>query len=81
MKLVQIFTSNLVFAVEKPIRVFGTGKGIAEIVFRGEKRRVESDGGNWMVEFAPLSYGGPYELTATLNGETKTLEKVYVGDI
>jgi len=79
MKLNAIFTDNAVLAQGKPVRIFGDGEGTATVVFDGEEKTVTSDGGKWEAEFSPRTAGGPYELTAVLNGETVTLKNIYVG--
>lgn len=81
MKLNEIFSDNLVFAKGKPIRIFGTGKGTGEITFMGITKSVVSKGDFWQVEFPKSNYGGPYTLTATLNGETTVLNNIYIGEV
>ena len=81
MKLNQIFTSHMVFASGLPIRIYGTGAGEAEIVFAGKTKRVISHEDEWLAEFPPMAYGGPYELVFTSAGETVVLEDIYVGEV
>ena len=81
MKLNEIFSSNLVFAKDKPIKVFGTGKGSGEITFLDKTQTFVSQSDFWCVEFAPEDCGGPYTLTAKLNGETTTLKNIFVGEV
>ena len=81
MELSQIFSNNLVFAKDKPVRIFGSGKGNGEITFMGETKRVASNSDFWCVEFSPRGYGGPYEIISTLNGETTIIKNVYVGEV
>ena len=54
MKLNAIFASNMVFAANKPIRVYGEGEGTAEISFAGKVITAFSNGGFWMVEFPEM---------------------------
>ena len=79
MKLNAIFSDNAVFAEGKPVRIFGEGDGTATVIFCGKEKTVKSHGGKWMAELPPMTPGGPYELTAVLNGETVTLHNIYVG--
>ncbi len=81
MKLNAIFASNMVFAANKPIRVYGEGAGTAEISFAGKVITANSNGGFWMVEFPEMGYGGPYELTFKTEGETVTLTDIYIGEV
>lgn len=79
MKLNQIFSSNMVFAANLPIRIYGEGRGKAEICFADYRETVVSTSDRWMVEFPPLPYGGPYTLTATFEEGDVVLDNIYVG--
>ncbi len=81
MKLNAIFTDNVVLAEKKPIRIFGEGDGEATVRFTGYEKTVRSHNGKWVAELPPQTAGGPYELTASLNGETVTVRNVYVGAV
>ena len=81
MKLNAIFASNMVFAANKPIRVYGEGAGNAEISFAGKVINANSNGGFWMVEFPEMGYGGPYELTFKSETGTVILSDIYVGEV
>lgn len=81
MKLNAIFNSNMVFAANKPIRIYGDGNGLAEIEFAGITKKVYSDTDKWIAEFPAMQYGGPYELKATFEGSTVALDNIYVGDV
>ena len=81
MKLAPIFGHHTVLQAHKPIRIFGSGEGRAEVLFDGERRQTVSEGGSWELIFSPRSYGGPYELSVTLNGETAIYTDLYVGEV
>ncbi len=81
MKLNAIFASNMVFAANLPIRVYGEGSGTAEITFAGKVMTANSNGGFWMVEFPAMEYGGPYELQFKSENETVTLADIYIGEV
>lgn len=81
MKLNVIFSSNMVFAQGLPIRIYGTGKGEAQITFAEQTRTVVSEAEQWQVGFPPMAYGGPYELIFESNDETVTLTDIYVGEV
>ncbi len=79
MKLNAIFTSNMVFAAGKPIRVFGTGSGRASILFNGIKKEIETNEPSWLIELEPMEVGGPYTMQITLNAEVHVLENIHIG--
>lgn len=81
MKLNPIFSSNMVFAVNKPIMIYGTGNGSAEISFAGQKKSVVSNEEKWCVEFPKMEYGGPYELEIAFEDEKVCLSDIYVGEV
>ncbi len=81
MKLNAIFTNNTVFAAGKPIRIFGTGDGNAEVRFCGNTASCESENGKWLIELPAMEYGGPYEMEIFLNGEKTVLYDLYVGEV
>lgn len=81
MKLNPIFRDYMVFAADLPIRVYGEGKGAATIHFADQKKSFVSNEDTWLVELEPMSYGGPYTLTVVLEGETITLQDIYIGDV
>lgn len=81
MKLNPIFSSNMVFAHSRPIRIFGSGMGEAKITFDGVTKTVSSESEKWVTEFAPMECGGPYSLTFSTDGETIVFEDIYVGEV
>lgn len=81
MQLDNIFSSNMVFAAKLPIRIYGTGIGKAEITFAGQTKTVISNNEKWLVEFSPMEYGGPYELTFDCGEEKVILNDIYIGEV
>jgi len=81
MRLNSIFASNMVFAKNQPIRIFGEGKGEAMVTFAGKTKAVISLEDNWLVEFPSQDVGGPYQLIFTSNGQEIVLEDIYVGEV
>lgn len=80
LKLNYLFADGVVFAANKPIRVFGVGNGHVEIDFLGE--HIEQNVTNpWCIELSARPYGGPYTMEITLDGKKKTLSDVYVGEV
>lgn len=81
MKLNKLFKSNMVFAANKPVRIFGEGKGKASITFDGITKEITSDKEKWLVEFPSMEYGGPYEMCIDLNGEKTVIDNIYIGEV
>ena len=82
MKLAPIFSDGIVFAIGKPIRVFGTGDGVAE-VFLGERNaKVRSYDGKWCVVLPPVKEAdGPLELRVKMNGKEHVVKDVRFGEV
>lgn len=78
--LSSIFNSNMVFQANKPVRFFGNGNGQVEITFLGNTKTMTAEG-NWLIEFDPVSYGGPYTVDIKLDGICTKLRDVYFGDV
>ena len=81
MKLDKIFSSHMVFAHGKPIRIYGTGDKAVTVVFSEVEKSVVPENGKWLVEFEPMDCGGPYVLTAESDGEKTVLSDIYVGKV
>jgi uncharacterized protein YaaR (DUF327 family) len=75
MKLAPIFSDGIVFAIGKPIRVFGTGDGVAE-VFLGERNaKVRSYDGKWCVVLPPVKEAdGNFKFTLVSHIEENELQ-------
>ena len=80
MVLNSIFTSHMVLQAGKPIRFFGTGEGCVSVTFMNEKKSACADG-DWLIEFEPCGYGGPYDVLVEHDQEVKALSDVWVGDV
>lgn len=81
MKFNDIFSSGAVFAKGKPIRIYGSGVGIAELTFAGAKKSVVSKDGSWSVEFPAMECGGPYSITLKSDEKQTVLDDIYVGEV
>jgi len=81
MKLSSLFASHMVFAANKPIRVFGEGQGRVCIRFAGLAAETVSEGKNWLLELPPLPAGGPYEMEIDLDGTSIVLQDVRIGAV
>ena len=75
-----IFANGMVMQAGKPARIFGTGTGKVSIDFLGQVKSVVANG-EWLIEFEPQAYGGPYEMTACLDGEKKVINDIWFGDV
>lgn len=76
-----IFCDNMIMQANKPIRIFGSGKGIACVEFMGKRKTVISKDEGWVIELEPVDYGGPYEIKVLLSNECIILKNVYFGDV
>jgi sialate O-acetylesterase len=81
MKLNCLFNDNMVLQARKPIRIFGTGEGVAEISFCGHRCTARAEDGKWLAELPPMEYGGPYTMEVALNGKMRTLHNIMVGEV
>ncbi len=79
MKLNPIFTDHMVFAANKPVRVYGEGEGEITVSLAGQIKMVAAQGGQWMAELEPMNFGGPYELKVACGAEEIVLSDVHVG--
>ena len=81
LRLAPLFTDGMVFAEDKPVRIFGTGIGAVSATFRGRTANAVSLGGRWRVDLPPGAAGGPFELMVTLGRQTRVLKDVCVGEV
>lgn len=76
----SIFSSNMVLQAGAPVRFFGTGEGNVAVTLNGVRKESFSHS-EWLIEFEPFSYGGPYDILVELDGAFSTLKSVYFGDV
>jgi sialate O-acetylesterase len=81
MKLNAIFSDNMVLQAQKTVYFFGEGQGTATVEIGDKKATVTSNKDAWRLSLPAFEYGGPYEVTITLNGQVTTLHDVYFGDV
>ncbi len=81
MKLETIFQNGMVFQRNKPIRIFGTGEGVATASFCGNAATSEKTDWGWLIALPALEAGGPYTVSLDLNGEKCEISDVYVGEV
>ena len=81
MTLHKIFTNNMVLQANKPTRLFGEGKGKAEVRFLSKTYQSQEKGEGWEILLPPMPYGGPYQMEITLEGKTQILENIMIGEV
>lgn len=81
MKLHTLFQDGVIFAADKPIRVFGNSTDAVTVSMHGNTATAVPENGRFLVQLPPLPYGGPYQMTVSGDGETITLQNVYIGDV
>lgn len=82
MKLGEIFRDHMVLQANKPIRVFGEGKGHAGVTFMGKTLTCDNDtDGKWVLEFPAMPYGGPYGMDVVCGGEHIIIHDIMVGEV
>lgn len=81
MKFNDIFSSNMVFAANKPIRVYGKGTGKGVVTFAGQSKEVVSKNDAWSVEFEPMGYGGPYTMQLVSEHDNIKFDDIYIGEV
>lgn len=81
MTLHPIFSDGLILQAHQPIRIFGEGGGKVTASFCGITVEKEFCGTKWILELAPLDYGGPYQMNITMDGRTVVLNDIFIGDV
>lgn len=81
MYLADIFTDHMVLQRDKKICVFGYGKGIGEIEFCGQSYTFVSENDKFCTYLDSQSAGGPFEMKITLNGDTRVIRDILIGDV
>lgn len=81
MNLNRIFTSHMVFAANKPIRIYGEGRGTVQVNFAGITKNLVSEDDKWRLELPPMEYGGPYTLKVVFENQTIVLEDIFIGEV
>lgn len=82
----NIFGDHMVLQRGKPIRIAGTAQpgstvsGALNGTYISTKVPDGADG-EWVLEFAPMPAGGPYELRVSCGGNTLVFADVLIGDV
>ena len=75
-----IFSSDMILQANQSVRFFGTGVGRVAITLDGVRKEISADG-EWLIEFEPFDYGGPYDILVELDTIFFYLRRVYFGDV
>src|SRR5436190_1165183 len=79
-----LFQDHAVLQRDRPINLYGEtmpGADVA-VTLGSATAQVRADAnGHWQARLPALGPGGPYTLTATANGETRTASDLLVGDV
>ncbi len=82
MILSPLFSDHMVFQQNKPIRIWGEGKGKITVSLEDETAYTVSDKkGRFFLSLSPKSAGGPYTLTLSDNDGTVTLTDIMIGEV
>lgn len=81
MKLVPIFNHHMVFAANKPILVWGQGKGEITVRFAEFEQTVKAQNGMFFAVFRPMPYSGPHILMVSEGDEEIILFDIFVGEV
>ena len=84
LKLPSIFNHHMVLQRDDEVPVWGwASPGQAVTVTLGEQSTSDTadDAGRWRVNLDPLPAGGPYDMTITAEGQTKTFNNVMLGEV
>ena len=78
----ELFSDGMVFAENRPLRVFGRGEGEVEVRIGGLAAKARAEGGRWVAELpkAPRA-GNVYELEVVMGGERKAFRNVRIGEV
>ena len=75
-----IFSSDMILQANQEVRFFGQGNGHVAITLDGVRKETDADG-EWIIEFDPFGYGGPYDILVELDTIFFHLRRVYFGDV
>lgn len=83
-KVAHIFSDNMVLQQNQPIKVWGTAdrNETVEVRFRQQTKKAKADkNGDWVVQLAPETYGGPYTLEVKGKNNAVTLSNILIGEV
>ncbi|HEY8971370.1 MAG TPA: sialate O-acetylesterase [Puia sp.] len=83
-RLPRLFGDNMVLQRDKPIAVWGWAAPGEKVTvhFNGQTQTVRTDKqGQWSLRLAPMSAGGPYQMTVNGGKSEKTFNNVMIGEV
>lgn len=83
-KLSHIFSDNMVLQRDQLIKVWGWAdkNETVEVRFIDQVKKVKADkNGNWLLQLAPVTYGGPYTMEVKGKTNTITLKNILIGEV
>ncbi len=83
-KLARLFSDHVVLQRQKPIPVWGWANPLesVSVSLGGQNKTVQADGsGKWMMEFAAMEAGGPFELKVSAKSGDLTVKDVLIGEV
>lgn len=81
MKLAEIFGDGMVLQRGSNTQVFGEGDGCGYIEFLDNRIDFKAEDGRFSVVLPELNAGEEFDMTVSLEGETKVIRNVLVGDV
>lgn len=81
MKLSKLFSDYAVFQRNKPIRIWGEGKGKVSATINGHTAHTVCRNGVWKLSLPPMDAGGPYDLIIKDSEEQIILSDICIGDV
>lgn len=81
MELAKIFSDGMVLQRNKPIKVFGKGKGSVKVSFLGNEVSLISNNDDWLIELPSHPEGGPYIMNVYMNEQCITLKDIWIGEV
>lgn len=81
MQLHTLFQDNVIFAANKPIRIFGESESAVTVSLHGNMVTAAPQNGRFLAQLPAMPHGGPYQMTVTGDGEMVTLQNVYIGEV
>ncbi|WP_254562084.1 sialate O-acetylesterase [Dyadobacter diqingensis] len=83
-KLARLFSDHVVLQRQKPIPVWGWAtpqEKVTVTLGRQTLTATADTAGKWIVRFAPLEAGGPYQMTATAKSGKAAVEDILIGEV
>ena len=82
LELSPVFKNNMILQRNKPVCVYGTGKGTGEITIGNQTKTVNSTGGTWEVYFEPMAASTtPVTFETNFAGIKTEYDNVLIGDV